>query len=470
VSVSPEGSSRVPVARLVLSQVILVIAVSALIGSTSHGRTWYIKADGTGDALTIQAGVDSAAAGDIVLVGPGTFADTVHVEFQGSERAVNAYLTKSISLRSECGATSTQIDGTHSDICVLLDGVGNTAEIRGFDFTFNSQSGGGCLLAAGQRVLQKSTNAPLGKVAVWCHSSSPMISENLIHDAGTDTGVHMESSPATITANVFVGVGIGVNAESGSDAAISQNSFENCLLAIAAIDASPIADSNKIWRTDEPACRGIDFIGTGSGTMPTPVISNNTIDLMQNEGIWCAGVAPAITGNTVRQTGGVSIISCGSATFSGNVLIANSYGVVIQGTPVGSIENNTFDANDVGISITQGSNPLVARNIVYRGGVGISCFFLVAPTFSCNNVYGTTVATYGGDCTDQTGINGNLSLDPQFCGLDGTSNYNLQSDSPCAPGNHPQSINCGVIGARPSACGTVSIKATSWGALKGLYR
>jgi len=39
------------------------------IGAVS--RTWYVRNDGTGDAPTIQAAVDSAAAGDTVLIGLG---------------------------------------------------------------------------------------------------------------------------------------------------------------------------------------------------------------------------------------------------------------------------------------------------------------------------------------------------------------------------------------------------------------
>ena len=39
----------------------------------AFSRTWYVRNDGTGDAPTIQAAVDSASSGDTVLVGPGTY-------------------------------------------------------------------------------------------------------------------------------------------------------------------------------------------------------------------------------------------------------------------------------------------------------------------------------------------------------------------------------------------------------------
>ena len=43
-------------------------ALHAASPQPASGRTWHIFNDGTGDAHTVQAGIDSAAVGDTVLV------------------------------------------------------------------------------------------------------------------------------------------------------------------------------------------------------------------------------------------------------------------------------------------------------------------------------------------------------------------------------------------------------------------
>jgi len=64
----------------------------------------------------------------------------------------------------------------------------------------------------------------------------------------------------------------------------------------------------------------------------------------------------------------------------------------------------------------------------------------------------------------------NFILDPQFCGVEGSDNYYLQSSSPCAPGNTPLPfLDCGLIGPLPVGCGTVRAEETTWGRVKALY-
>lgn len=63
-----------------------------------------------------------------------------------------------------------------------------------------------------------------------------------------------------------------------------------------------------------------------------------------------------------------------------------------------------------------------------------------------------------------------MAVDPEYCGIDDSGNYFLQADSPCAPGNHPDSYDCGLIGAYEINCGMVKATQKSWGGIKSLYR
>src|SRR5262249_46155990 len=65
-----------------------------------------------------------------------------------------------------------------------------------------------------------------------------------------------------------------------------------------------------------------------------------------------------------------------------------------------------------------------------------------------------------------------LFVDPEFCATDpaASRNVGLQADSPCGLGNHPELPQCGLIGAAPVACGSVSTASRSWSRVKSMYR
>lgn len=61
--------------RTAISRLIIQVFLISVLGLTAEGasaRTWYVAADGSGDAPTIAAAVDSTVSGDVILVGPGT--------------------------------------------------------------------------------------------------------------------------------------------------------------------------------------------------------------------------------------------------------------------------------------------------------------------------------------------------------------------------------------------------------------
>lgn len=89
---------------------------------TPSARTWHIAEDGSGDAPTIQAGMDSAAVGDEVSVGPGNYLE--NLDFGG----------KDIAVRSELGAALTIINAVSpmEAVIVFRSGEKRQAILEGF--------------------------------------------------------------------------------------------------------------------------------------------------------------------------------------------------------------------------------------------------------------------------------------------------------------------------------------------------
>ena len=83
---------------VVIGVTALVLAVPALTAAGS----WYVKPDGSGDAPTIQAAIDSAVTGDTVILENGVYTGVGNrnIDFRG----------KAITVRSELGV---------AELCVI---------------------------------------------------------------------------------------------------------------------------------------------------------------------------------------------------------------------------------------------------------------------------------------------------------------------------------------------------------------
>ena len=99
---------------------LLLLVALQVFPATVLARTWEVKADGSGDAPTIQAGIDSSTSGDTILVYAGTYSEAID------------FLSKDVVLESVEGPATTRIDGTQTSDTVVKFIGGETRWAVGF--------------------------------------------------------------------------------------------------------------------------------------------------------------------------------------------------------------------------------------------------------------------------------------------------------------------------------------------------
>ncbi len=128
------------------------VSAPASVYVAGPGRTWVVNVQGTGDAPTVQAAIDSAVTGDIVEVGPGRYLENID------------FLGKDIVLRSQEGPEVTILDGSSRDssVVVMLHDETRKAVLEGFTITGGrgwkpgglSAYGGGIILVGASSIIR----------------------------------------------------------------------------------------------------------------------------------------------------------------------------------------------------------------------------------------------------------------------------------------------------------------------------
>jgi hypothetical protein len=123
--------------RLFLAVALPFVFALSLGAQPAGARTWHILVNSSGDAPTIQAGIDSAAVGDTVLVHEGTYTGLGNKEL--------SFGGKAIVLQSASGPGSTVIDCEGSGRGVYVGGEGYHPVVEGLTIRNGVESGGGAI-------------------------------------------------------------------------------------------------------------------------------------------------------------------------------------------------------------------------------------------------------------------------------------------------------------------------------------
>jgi hypothetical protein len=114
-----------------------------------------------------------------------------------------------------------------------------------------------------------------------------------------------------------------------------------------------------------------------------------------------------------------------------------------------------YDGGPCSVVGIWGSNIQIDRTIIaFSAGRAVECSYDSHVDWRCCDLY----ANEGGDAICGDDLDGNFSADPLFCDA-ANGDYSLDWTSPCLPGNHPDGVDCGLIGARGQGCGTLPIGA-----------
>jgi hypothetical protein len=229
--------------------------VFVLAGSAS-ARIWHINVDGTGDAPTIQAGVDSAAAGDTVLVGPGTYTSVFDVNTEAGLRKAGVHLYKNVCMIGDASATTTIAAGA-GNIGVFGSDLEETALVRGFTVRTSGGNAGCPDLAA----TVPEAGSPTG---IWCERSAVRVEDCRVTQ--NDRGLYLFESPVTVTHCEFVDDNHPIICENQSNAAIVRCTVHYCWSLFTCYGSSPNLIDSRFY----DSCVGLLFDGNSH-----PYLSGN---------------------------------------------------------------------------------------------------------------------------------------------------------------------------------------------------
>ena len=193
----------------------------------------------------------------------------------------------------------------------------------------------------------------------------------------------------------------------------------------------------------------------------------------------CTFVDNKAKDESARGSGGAVMVSNGaSATmerclFFGNVANIQGGAVTFTGAPASQVSHCTLVGNVApwGSALVSHQSVVELDRCIIASNAPGRPVWCPAGTIdlSCSDVFGNEFGDWVDCLAGLDGVNGNFSAAPLFCDLE-DGDFTLASDSPCLPGNHPDGVDCGLIGALGQGCGTVSLESKSWGQIKGLYR
>lgn len=387
--------------------------------------TWIVLPDGTGDAPTIQAAVDSAAAGDEVVLGNGFYSE--EVDYEG----------KAITIRSMSGNPEQCIvDCRYATGFIFQTGEGPSSVLEGVHL---QEAAGGY--------------GPYEWGAVICDGSSPTIRNITV--SSYFIGIHAFGGGSPRFENIRVeGSALPAIRAEGCTPTIT-----GCVLASNASPTTGVRSNGAAITlvSSNATIEDCTITGNSDGGIGLLESSNATVENCRIEGHPVYGIRIHGSSPTLRR--------CVIVGNVGGVLASASFPTLESCT----ITRN-FSYSGGGLYVDGLATVSLERTIVWGNcslGGAEDIFLSSASTVNaaCSDIRMSGVAGPGVFNAGQ----GLLDVPPNFCNPNdcGTTSidddYGVDDDSPVV------TSPCGLIGALAANC-TIHVESKSWGAIKAMYR
>lgn len=475
-----------------MKRILLTIVAFTLCRAQVLAQTLYVS---PGEYSNIQSAINDADDGDTIIVSAGTYQENIN--FLGK-----AITVRSADPNDPNVVATTIIDGSNPvDLNIGSAVTFNTGEdtnsvLSGFSIT----GGTGSWLPIAWQLSQVYWNRCGGGVICY-NMSEPTITKNVFlnNTTGEGGGIYIYGDPVNpnnptdppvhispvITYNTFTnnsaiiahgfsppnndypvnnhGDGGAIVAFQGVDAVIRGNLIENNHADNYGGGlhlrqwANSLIEDNDITGNDSKLGAGIHVTYTSSPNIVDNLIQANIAGPLYDlggGGIYIYYYSnPLIERNIITQNqstngAGIGVFWTSNPTIRNNMIVNNlkGAGIRVKGSSIPIITNNTIVGNTAshtyggGVDCLSDSAPIIKNNIVASNGNSYGVYALsTPPVIGYNNVWGNGAGNYNSVIGDQTGINGNISVIPNFINPD-SNNFALNYNSKCINAGDPNFV------------------------------
>jgi parallel beta-helix repeat protein len=472
-----------------MKRILLITVAFTLCWTQVSAQTLYVS---SGEYSSIQSAINDANDGDTIVVSVGTYQENIN--FLGKVITV-----RSVDPNDPNVVVATIIDGSNpvdlniGSAVTFNSGEDTNSVLSGFTIT----GGTGSWLPIAWHLHQVYWNRCGGGVVCY-NMSEPTITKNVFSNniAGEGGGIYIYGDPVNpnnpsnppvhispvIIDNTFInnsavvahgfnppnedypaaehGDGGAIVGFQGADAIIRGNLIKNNHaewygggLHLRQWSNGLIEDNNIIGNNSQLGA-GIHITYTSSPNILDNLIQANIAGDLGGGGIYVYyNSNPLIERNLIIQnesTNGAGILAAWTSnpTIRNNMIInnVNGAGIRVKGDSIPIITNNTIVGNTApasyggGVDCLTDSVVIIENNIIASNGDSFGIYALTTPpTIRYNNVWDNGAGNYNSVIGDQTGINGNISIDPNFIDSD-SNNYHLTYNSNCTNAGDPNFV------------------------------